>query len=64
MGEKFDVTHLGKRAGTSLREIKRVMDLIDKRVAEKGSTVNSQMTPIEANSCVAEGMSILGWGYD
>ena len=53
--EGRDVAHIGKRAHTTLCEIRRVMTLIDDRVKSKGRRIKTVMTPAEANSLYSYG---------
>jgi len=45
-----DVKFLGKRAGTTLGETKRVMQMIDRRARLEGLVVGDTMTLIQVNS--------------
>ena len=45
-----DVNFLGKRAGTTLGETKRVMQMIDRRAGLEGLVVGDTMTLIQVNS--------------
>lgn len=46
---------LGRRATTTLGEIRKVMLLIDKRAQQKGLRVRHMMTYLEVNSLFAHG---------
>ena len=55
-----DVAFLGKRALTSLREVARLMTIIDDESKRKGTPPQRVMSIVEANTCFAVGRSGLG----
>ena len=52
-----DVKHNGKRARTSLAELRKVMHLIDNRAKAQGLDIKDRMTNVEANTLYAHGES-------
>lgn len=58
--ENSDVNQLGKRARSTLSEIRKVMLLIDTRATDRGLTVKDRMTHIEVNSLFNQGMGAIG----
>jgi len=57
--ENTDVQHLGKRARTTLGEIRKVMALIDNAAKAKGLPVKDRMTHTEINTLYVHGESAI-----